>query len=256
MNKSEEILRKFDPITLEQMDSVKLMDRTDTKFIFAYHQLEDILNIAKQHYYMLEVEGKRASRYKTLYYDTKDLKLYHRHHAGGLNRYKIRHRTYVESNVGYLEVKFKSNKERTIKDRIKFRETPTQWDDQTKTFLESKTPFASEILVPVLWVNYSRITLVSKSSKERLTIDLDLEFERSGERRDFSSLVIAEVKQEKRSASPFLQIMKSFTIRTGSVSKYCLGIATMYPGVKKNNFKEKIHLINKIIYDHKSVAIH
>lgn len=247
---------RFDPITLEQMDSVKLMDRTDTKFIFAYQQLEDILELARHHYYMLEVEGQRASRYKTLYYDTSDFKLYHRHHAGGLNRYKIRHRTYVESSIGYLEVKFKSNKDRTIKDRIKFKETPLSWEDKTKAFLENKTPFQAEVLKPVIWVNYTRITLVSKTSKERLTIDLGLEFERNGIKKNYEAMVIAEVKQEKRSASPFLQIMKSFYIRTGSISKYCLGIASMYPEVKRNNFKEKIHLINKIIYAPNTLTIH
>ena len=37
------ILNGFQPITLEEMDRVKLMNRTDTKFAFTYEQLEHIL---------------------------------------------------------------------------------------------------------------------------------------------------------------------------------------------------------------------
>ena len=64
------------------------------------------------HYKCVEIENKRVSQYQTLYYDTKDMKLYNEHHNGHLNRYKIRHRTYVDSNLSFLEVKFKNNKGR------------------------------------------------------------------------------------------------------------------------------------------------
>ena len=96
----------FDPITLKEMDGVKLMDRTDTKFTFNISNLPSILEAAKAHYRILDIEGNRISRYKTLYFDTDDFNLYNEHHCGKLNRYKIRHRTYVESNLGFLEVKF------------------------------------------------------------------------------------------------------------------------------------------------------
>ena len=42
--------------------------------------------------------------------------------------------------------------------------------------------------------------------------------------------------------------MKKFHIREGSISKYCLGIALTCSGVKKNNFKEKLHTIKHLIY--------
>ena len=53
-------------------------------------------------------------------------------------------------------------------------------------------------------------------------------------------LVIAEVKQEKRKASPFMSVMKKYHIREGSISKYCMGIAFTCDEVKKNNFKNKL----------------
>src|SRR6476620_1200607 len=92
-------MNKFEPITLQEMDGVKLMDRTDTKFTFNINELDAILDEARAHYRILDIEGNRISRYKTLYFDTENFKLYNEHHSGKLNRYKIRHRTYVESNL-------------------------------------------------------------------------------------------------------------------------------------------------------------
>jgi hypothetical protein len=244
VNDSEKILQKFDPITLKEMDGVKLMNRTDTKFIFTINQFEMIMEEIKDQYRVLEVEGKRLSRYETLYYDTGKFDLYKEHHNGKLNRYKIRHRTYVESGIGFLEVKFKNNKGRTIKTRISQQKAPYTWEGESQSFLAKTLPFEPNWLVPVMWVNYSRYTLVNKTSAERLTMDVDLEFVKDDITKKFQRLVIAEVKQEKRKPSPFLNIMKKYHIREGSISKYCMGIAYTCSTVKKNNFKSKLKTIN------------
>ncbi|HRD38564.1 MAG TPA: VTC domain-containing protein, partial [Bacteroidia bacterium] len=74
MNSVQNILMHFEPISLKEMDAVKLMDRTDTKFTFTENELEKVLLMVKDDYKVLEVEGKRQSAYKTLYYDTDNLK--------------------------------------------------------------------------------------------------------------------------------------------------------------------------------------
>ncbi len=244
------ILNKFEPISLKEMDGVKLMNRTDTKFTFNIAQFELALSEVLNDYRVLEIEGKRLSKYKTLYYDTDEYNLYTKHHNGILNRYKIRHRTYIESNIGFLEVKFKNNKGRTIKDRIKHKEVPQKWDVESQDFLSEMLPFDPETLVPVIWVNYSRLTLVNKNSPERLTIDLKLVFIKDDNTIALDDLVIAEVKQENRKASPFLTAMKKYHIREGSISKYCMGIALTCDDVKKNNFKEKLINIKNILNEH------
>ncbi|MBA4241690.1 MAG: transporter [Sphingobacteriaceae bacterium] len=240
-------LNLFDPITLEEMEGVKLMDRTDTKFTFNVNELPSILEEAKNYYRILSVEGNRISRYKTLYFDTQDFDLYNEHHSGKLNRYKIRHRTYVESNIGFLEVKFKNNKGRTLKTRIKEVEVPELNTGKAFEFLKKMLPFDPLILLPKIWINYSRITLVNKTSAERLTLDLNLEFEKNGKKQILDQLVIAEVKQDSKVASPFISIMRNKHIRQGSISKYCFGIASSYSEVKKNNFKQKLSNVKKII---------
>ncbi|MES2762748.1 MAG: polyphosphate polymerase domain-containing protein [Bacteroidota bacterium] len=240
-------LDQFDSITLQEMDGVKLMDRTDTKFTFNISGLATILEEAQNYYRILDVEGNRISRYKTLYFDTEYFDLYNEHHSGKLNRYKIRHRTYVESNIGFLEVKFKNNKGRTLKTRIKEIEVPELHTGKAFEFLQRTLPFDPLILLPKIWINYSRITLVNKISAERLTLDLNLEFEKDGKRELLDQLVIAEVKQDSKIASPFVAIMRKKHIRQGSISKYCFGVASSYAEVKKNNFKRKLSNVKKII---------
>ncbi|MGZ3919034.1 MAG: polyphosphate polymerase domain-containing protein, partial [Bacteroidia bacterium] len=199
-------------------------------------------------YRVLEVNGKKFNRYKTLYYDTAGLDLYEKHHNGKLNRYKIRHRTYVESNTGFLEVKFKTNKGRTIKTRVTENEVPMVWKGDAEGFLTKTLPFSPNVLQPVLWVNYSRCTLVHKTDAERLTIDTDLEFIKGDVNKQLTGLIIAEVKQDKKKPSPFIKMMKKYHIREGSISKYCMGIALTCGEVKKNNFKRKLMAIRNMIH--------
>ena len=88
--KINNILSQYDPIDLHEMDNVKLMDRTDLKFVFPNCELSDILKDVQPFYRSLVVSGARISNYETLYYDTENLELYKRHHCGKLNRYKIK----------------------------------------------------------------------------------------------------------------------------------------------------------------------
>ncbi len=69
------------------MNAVRLMDRTDSKFVLPIGRLSVLLAGTSTDYRVLEIAGKRLMTYKTLYYDTPDLQLYHRHHAGHLNRH-------------------------------------------------------------------------------------------------------------------------------------------------------------------------
>jgi hypothetical protein len=53
------ILGTFAPITLQQMSSVKLMNRTDTKFVTNTGKLRQLLQMAKNDYYVQEIDGCR-----------------------------------------------------------------------------------------------------------------------------------------------------------------------------------------------------
>lgn len=251
MKSIDSTLAAFEPITLGEMDSVALMNRTDTKFVFHSELLPGFLMQIIKDYKILEINGVRASRYQTLYFDTRDFKMYLEHHRGKPTRYKVRHRIYVDSNLHYFEIKFKNNKGRTIKNRIKKKEVDYVIKDKAEQFLEEKTNFSAQNLFPKLWSNCSRITLVNKYTKERLTLDINLQFKNDTEEKNLSNVVIAEVKQEKLSPSPFIRLMKNNRIRAGSISKYCFGVIFLY-NIKKNNFKPNLLFINKL-NDSKSI---
>jgi hypothetical protein len=245
-----EILNAFDPITLEEMDSVKLLDRTDTKFTFKVEKLPFILYQLKKDYRVLDVDGLRLNKYETLYFDTPEFNLYTQHHNGKLNRYKVRFRRYVDSGLNFFEVKFKNNKGRTLKSRVKRKNFHDTIEGKSEVLLNEKSPLSSEMLKPVIWVNYTRITLVSKHTAERLTIDINLNFKNSFSKKAIPSLVIAEVKQDKAKKSAFITLMNKRKIYNASISKYCFGILSLYENIKKNNFKIKLKEINKIAHDY------
>ncbi len=246
MDKIVEKLSGFEPTTLAQMDAVKLMNRTDRKFCFHIDTFIDLLDYLNQYYFVLEVEGVRISRYKSLYYDTAGFELYHLHQCGKMNRVKVRHRTYVESKIGFLELKIKNNKGRTDKSRILHNEVITNFEDKAQQFIEKKTLLNVTQLVPKIWVNYSRITFVNKFYPERLTIDLNLEFDNYNTNIKYSNVVIAELKQDKKAHSPMVDLMKKQYIREGSISKYAMGVALCWPTIKQNNFKTKLKSIHQL----------
>lgn len=241
------ILNTFEPITLKEMDGVKLMNRTDTKFTFHVSQLSSLLAHLKEDYKCLSIGNLRSSHYSTLYFDTEQFNLYQKHHNGELNRYKVRHRTYTDSGLAYLEVKFKSNKDRTIKKRIKSPLMLDGFKEEAFYFLSKELPFDPLLLKPAVWVNYTRATLVSKTNAERLTLDFNLEVENSETKQELYDMVIAEVKQEGKQHSAFMKQAKKQGVLEGAISKYCFAVFLTQPKIKKNNFKEKLRHINKIL---------
>ncbi|MBI2257602.1 MAG: polyphosphate polymerase domain-containing protein [Flavobacteriia bacterium] len=240
-----DLLNEFNPISLEQMDNVALMDRVDTKFIFNQITLSEILNDLKEDYSVLEINQIRAFQYHSLYFDTPDFKLFYNHHRGKTSRFKFRFRSYIESKLTFFEVKYKDNKGRTKKSRIKENHSEYLLNENTNIFLNEKSTFKNIDIEEKIWVNYKRITLVNNTENERVTIDMDIEFLNQNETFKLENIVLAEVKQDKQINSVFKRIMHKKHIRPGSISKYCLGICFLYKNLIHNNFKPYIHQIQK-----------
>ncbi len=257
------IIRSFEPISLAQMESVKLMNRIDTKFVVPLAVLPAILQAAEADYYAQQIDGKRIATYDTMYYDTDSLDMYLRHHDRQLVRQKIRIRQYVDSHLTFLEIKRKNNKGRTNKKRIIVpgfditADTPSvlkhkRKDDEpvtVETFIDAKSRYSWADISPHLWTKFRRITLVNKAKTERLTIDMNLQWDNvlNGEKRTYPDLVIIELKRDGNVTSPMMDIMLTHRIKPLKISKYCIGIALTTPGIKQNRFKKKIRLIEKLL---------
>ncbi len=239
----------FEPISLTEMDEVKLLNRMDTKYTFSLQHLPLLLQELRADYRLLQIGDKRCTSYETLYFDTEDYHFYTQHHNGKQNRYKVRMRQYIGSGLHYFEIKFKNNKKRTIKTRVKRPVFDEHIEGRSSELLQRVASMESDALQPALWVYFTRMTLVSKTLDERLTIDTGLHYRMDDKTLAFPNIVIAEVKQDRSRKSAFISLMLKHHIRQISISKYCLGIASLVDQVKKNNFKIRLNYINKINHE-------
>jgi hypothetical protein len=155
----------------------------------------------------------------------------------------------VESDLSFFEIKFKTNKGRTIKKRIKHPQIEETIHGDTESFLCERTTLSANEMEAKLWVNFDRITLVNRFSPERVTIDMNLVFKNNGAMRTMNNLVIAETKQEKGKRSEFVRMMKDHHIREGSLSKYCYAVSSLFNDQKHNNFKPRIKQFKKLLND-------
>jgi hypothetical protein len=242
----KELLATFEPITLAQMDAVRLMDRSEVKYLFPRRLLLPTLAQLKESYRVFVTAEQPWSHNRTLYYDTEDMALYLRHHAGAAQRYKVRTREYVDSRIAFLEVKRKIGPCRTIKERIPIAEPAARLRGAAADFVEGICPYPADTLRPKLGNSGTRITLVSKRHAERVTLDIDLAFATDTERTVFPGVVVAEVKYEGRHESEFIQTMRRLHVRETSFSKYCVGVSMLYPEIKHNKFKAKQRLVARL----------
>ena len=245
----DNILNTFTPISLEQMKDVRLMNRVDTKFVTTMPRLLKLLEMAKDKYYVQEIDGLRNSPYTTIYYDTPELGMYVAHHNGCLGRQKVRERCYIDSHLTFLEVKNKNNHRRTRKKRIVVSDFGIEGDKAKHDFLLEHCNYDVDTLQPALRNWFSRITLVNKGKTERVTIDTDLRFHnyRSGLDKGLPQTVVVELKRDGNVPSPLLEILRQLRIMPYGFSKYCIGTALSNPAVKQNRLKPKLRYVQWLL---------
>lgn len=259
-------LAAYQPIGLDQMMAVKLMNRTDTKYVVTLGKLLELLEVAQADYYVQTNEdGERVAGYHTVYLDTPDHQMYTRHEVGHKPRQKVRMRTYLDTGEAFLEIKHKNNHGRTGKKRIKMlvpndaaeanvlvpqvlgklRQSPlfAHVDGQVEP-----AQLGPDSLMPQLENFFDRITLVNHAMTERLTIDLNLRFNNfeTSQQADIGHLAIIELKRDGHHPSPMHDLLIRMHVHPGGFSKYCIGQTMTNPALRNNNFKEKLTWIKKL----------
>jgi hypothetical protein len=242
------ILDSYNSIRLEEMDSVKLMDRFDTKYLLSANRIPDLLNLMQARYRVLEVSNCRISSYTTLYLDTPDFAFFNQHVTGRTGRIKVRFRSYNSTGITFLEIKKKTKKNRTVKWRIENSFSEKCCNESAVEFINKHISFSYESLKPVLTNSFKRITLVGFDVPERVTIDLDLSFTANeGSTADLPLIAIVELKSEGfATRSQFSRLIKQLSAYPTSFSKYCVGSALLYDLPLKNILKPKLLLLNRI----------
>ncbi|MBQ1973031.1 MAG: polyphosphate polymerase domain-containing protein [Paraprevotella sp.] len=244
-----ELLNDMEPITLEQMSSIRLMNRTDTKFVTNKTQLVRLLQHAQGKYYAQVNEGKRVATYRTIYWDTEGHRFYLEHHNGRAPRQKVRIRTYMDSGITFLEVKTKNNHARTKKKRIEI-PAPDRWNEVGgNEFVDGLVHAEMQEMRPTVQNLFNRITLVNHAKTERLTIDFNVQFKNFETHQDCGTgeLVIIELKRDGNQYSPVLDILRKLRVKPSGFSKYCIGSLMTNDALKRNMFREKLVTIHKLV---------
>jgi hypothetical protein len=234
------ILEQMPPIHLHEMQNIRLMDRIDSKFTPQIQLLPQLLKTAALYYNVQIINKKYISSYATQYLDTPALEFFAMHANGNPNRQKIRIRSYLDSNISFLEIKNKNHKGRTRKIRIPVKTSRIQTISDLNThlaFLNKHAILDAERLEPVLTATFDRITLVNPNLPERVTIDLNLAFfnHRTGQQKTIDNLSVLELKQDHRRASNFRTLLEQLNIQQVSFSKYYTGIAVTNPDLHAIN---------------------
>jgi hypothetical protein len=242
----------FTPISLKETSSIELMNRYDTKYLFSFRQLGEILQECKDAYLITTESDASLFLYRNLYLDTVGRQMFLAHHNGRLHRYKIRLREYAGFNLVYLEVKEKF-KGKTRKTRTLLTDTGVLeqcvsdpgLNSRMDSFIADTTPFRLSQLSPAIHNSFHRITIVHRSKEERITIDTLLHYSWGKTTVSNPGLVIAEVKhQAHRPTLEFERLLKAHSIRPGRFSKYCIGSIQTSTVKKYNNFKEiLLHMV-------------
>lgn len=244
----QSMLNQFTPIYLDQLGRAALMDRQETKYIFRGDQIIDFLPGIEGDYKILDIKGQRISSYRTVYYDTADFRFFQQHQNGSGRRWKIRQRTYLDSQANFLEVKQKDNRKRTRKSRVQTELKPGHIPDSENAFLSANAPCSRTELDPKLEIWYTRSTLVKNDGLERVTLDSQLNFFNGNITRDLDGLMVAEIKQAAYNpGSPFIAQLKTGGVRPSPFSKYCIGISLLYPEIKHNRFKPILHRVSNLL---------
>jgi len=239
-------LSEFNAVSLDDIQSVRLMNRMDVKFAFNTIKLIPILRRMSAFYDVLDLNNSKIQSYRSLYYDTPDLMFFLDHHNKRVNRNKVRFREYIDSALFFLEIKLKNNKGKTIKKRMQVDEISKKLSHTHINYINN-TIGHNLSLFPQHWINFNRITFVNKERTERVTIDLDLCFSNDANSGSFGDLVIAEIKQDRAGqTSYFKRLLKKMYISPVRLSKYCMSTIELNPKLKHNRFKRTRLLINKL----------
>jgi hypothetical protein len=253
MTSLAEALSAFAPPPPELLARRELLRRIDSKFALSASRVADVVGGLAGDYAALPLPGGGfLATYQSLYFDTPDLQCFHDHRRGRRLRHKVRIRHYPDRQVSYLEVKSRVSDLVTDKRRLALPFGTETLGPREHAFLRQRVGTAADALAPLLWIDYSRISLIGLHTHERVTIDVDLGFRTlAGGPESLAGLAIVEVKQSPFCArTPIMLALADSGLREGSLSKYCVAVTAVTPQIRRNRLLPDLRAIERIVHDH------
>lgn len=219
-------------ISLAQLDErAALLARIDTKYAVNRGRFLELLERLRDDHDVLEIDGRRCFAYRSVYFDTPELRCFWDHVHGHLPRFKARTRLYRDTGKCVFEVKLKRSEDKTDKRQTEHPADRAQQltDSATRCLEEALRDTGLNIpddLAPSVHTAFTRITLAARGSAERATCDLDVRlFGHRGRTATLpGELILVETKTEQRGGRASRALME-LGVKEISLSKYRVGVS-------------------------------
>ena len=228
------------PLSLEELERVAALNvRIDRKYVVSPAALDALVATLRDGSAVLEIDGSRRFRYRSLYFDTADLVSYRSSAQGRRQRFKVRTRAYADNGTCALEVKTAGLRGETIKQRLPY--DPGDRDRVTAEgarFVDGCTGRAGlgAELGPAVLTHYRRSTIVDRHDRSRVTLDEQLT---CGDLLGTEVPLVGQVIVETKSTGAATRADRwlwAHGIRPVRISKFGVGMALFDPRLPANRW--------------------
>jgi hypothetical protein len=188
---------------------------------------------------VLTIDGRRSFAYESVYFDTADRVSYLGAARRRPRRFKVRTRSYLDTELCVLEVKTRDARQRTVKHR-----EPYDFDDRYhlsvggRAFVAGIEQAAAVVdeLDPALITTYQRTTLALAAGRVRVTIETDVTWaDVDGQQARLPGWLLVETKTTGAPCA-FDRALWRHGQRPAAISKYGTGLAALSAGLPANKW--------------------
>lgn len=235
-------LTRLDAVSLaELVGEAALLTRIDRKYLVPLDTAAAILDRIDSRTRVLEIDGRRDFAYDSVYFDTPDHLSYRLTAQRRCRRFKLRTRSYLDTGTAFLELKTKSGRGATVKERVAhpFEQRAALTTDDRSYVAELLTrqghpASLAAALRPSLVSRYRRTTLLLPEGG-RATIDTGLFWSAGAGRLSLTDHTILESKSSG-AASALDRALWRAGYRPIGISKFGTGTAALHPELPANKW--------------------
>ena len=244
-------LTNLERISLDEMNArAAMLTRVDRKYVVPTHRLDELIALMNPATQVLEIQGAIEQRYASCYFDTPELHSFMDTAHKRRRRYKVRMRSYLDSELSFLEVKTRGPRGHTVKKRMKYDFNQAERMELSREGrlwvaerLEAAQCFDGvdrvDSLLPVLSGSYTRSTLLMADGQGRATIDTRLNWDSWGRELDAPHIAIIETKSGA-APSDLDRLWWANGIRPSRISKYATAMALLTSDLQTNRWTRVI----------------
>lgn len=227
----------------EVVEEAARLTRVDRKYLVGRDVADAFLLGLPDTFRLLSVDGRRATTYSSIYFDTAGLDACRDHVQRRRRRWKVRSRVYVEDGLCRIEVKTKDGRGVTMKSVSE--SCPTRhgrFDGPERAFVaETLTELGLAVdasaLAPSMAVGYRRVTLADTEQGLRVTLDWGVECRLADARvRLDEGYVLVETKGVAR-PSDADRLLVALGARPRPFSKYASAVSLLRDDIPDNDVR-------------------